>query len=97
MLRKVAKQYNARAQRTKRKSPVAQKSAHVSMENLKRRLYRTEKETVEIAGEEAQVEIGGGCETIEQRRDGVQNEHRLGLPSHCVENTHRTMIYAPAV
>jgi hypothetical protein len=42
-------------------------------------LYHTEQETVEIAGEEAQVEIGGGGETIEQRRDGVQDEHRYGV------------------
>lgn len=76
VLRKVAIQ--CKSPNVQRGKVLWRKSAHVS-ENLKTRLYHTEQETVEIAGEEAQVEIGGGGETIEQRRDGVQDEHRYGV------------------
>jgi len=43
----------------------------------------TEKETIEVTGEQAQVEICGGGETIKQRRDSIQDEHCYGA-SQCV-------------
>ena len=57
---------------------MAQISARVNGEFEKMRCNPTEQQTVEIAREQAQVEICGGGETIEQRRDGIQNEHRYG-------------------
>jgi hypothetical protein len=46
---------------------------------------RTEKQAIKVTGEQANVEICGGGETVDQRRDGVQDKHRCGARSvQCV-------------
>ena len=56
---------------------------------------RTKKETEKVAGEQAQVEIRGGGETIKQGRDGVQDEHRYGAGQRAADQV--ATIPAPAV
>jgi hypothetical protein len=58
---------------------------------------RTEKQAIKVAGEQANVEICGGGETVDQRRDGVQDEHRCGARSVQCVVIGQAMVYPPVV